>query len=170
MADKFIDIVNGAKTQKSPITSSSGASDAAKIIATDAGGKIDSSLMPVGIGSETDTIPASENLAAGDMVNIWTDTGAVKVRKADATTAGKEANGFVLAAVTSGNNATVYRPSQSNNQLTGLTPGTMYYLGTSAGGVVSTPPSSSGNVVQSVGRAVSATALSFMPGEPVTLA
>jgi len=43
-------------------------------------------------------------------------------RKADATTAGKEANGFVLSAVTLGNNATVYFDG-TDTQLSSLTPG-----------------------------------------------
>ena len=125
--------------------------------------------MPVGIGADSKILPASENLAAGDLVNVWTDTGTAKARKADATVAGKEANGFVLAAVTLGQNATVYFDG-TNTQLSGLTPGAVYYLSTTAGGVTTTPPSGSGNVVQRVGRAVSATELTFEPGEPITLA
>jgi hypothetical protein len=167
---KFLAMLNGLITEVQALITSTGASDAGKIVQTDSTGKLDSSLMPVGIGAETDIISASENLAAGDLVNIYTNAGAVSCRKADATAAGKEANGFVLAATTSGQNATVYRPSQSNTQLTGLTPGAKYYLDTTAGKIIATPPSGSGNVVQFVGKAVSATALSFTPGDPVVLA
>ena len=49
-----------------------------------------------GGGADTGTVTTSEALAAGDLVNIWNSSGA-KARKADATTAGKEAHGFVLA-------------------------------------------------------------------------
>ena len=98
-----------------------------------------------------------------------TTTGTAKARKADATTAGKEANGFVLSAVTLGNNATVYFDG-TDTQLSSLTPGAVYYLATTAGGVTDTPPSGSGNVLQRVGRALSATELTFEPGEPITLA
>ena len=169
MAQKFLRILAGAWAELEALVTSAGAGDAGKIPALDATGKLDNSLMPVGIGADSKILPASENLAAGDKVNIWNDGGTAKARKADATVAGKEANGFVLAAVTSGANATVYFDG-TNTQLSGLTPGAVYYLATTAGGVTTTPPSGSGNVVQRVGRALSATELTFEPGEPVTLA
>lgn len=169
MPDKYIYNNNGVLTEKSSIATSSGAGDAGKIPALDSSGKFDSSMMPVGVGSETDVITASEALAAGDFVNIYSSTG-IKCRKADATTAGKEACGFVLAAVSNGATATVYRISQSNTQLTSLTPGSKYYLAATAGTITLTPPSAAGNIVQVVGYAVSATALVFMPSDPIVLA
>ena len=166
----YMTLVNGIKTLIAAIQQSAGAGDANKIVALDATGKLHNSLFPSGIGAETATVEATENLAAGDFVNIYGATGS-KCRKADATTAGKEANGFVLSAVTSGNNATVYLPGQINNQLSGLTPGETYWLSTTAGaGVATTPPSGSGNSVQSLGKAVSETELVFAPNSPVTLA
>jgi hypothetical protein len=110
--NKYLAIVSGAKTEVVTLQTSAGAGDAGKLIALDAAGRIDNSMMPVGIGADTATIASSENLADGDFVNIWSDTGVAKVRKADATTAGKEACGFVLAAVTSPANATVYLGGQ----------------------------------------------------------
>ena len=147
--------------------SSAGVGDAAKIVQLDGTGRIDSTMMPVGIGADTATITASENLAAGDFVNIHNSTGA-KVRKADATTAGKEAHGFVLGAVTSGNPATVYFEG-TNTGITGATPGVVY-LHTTAGGFTATAPSGAGNAVQRVGVAVSATAINFEPHPPIILA
>lgn len=169
MAQKFLRILAGVIAELEALVTSGGAGDAGKIVATDSTGKLDQSLMPVGMGADTKILVASENLAAGDKVNIWNDAGTAKARKADATTAGKEANGFVLAAVSLGNNATVYFDG-TNTQLSGLTPGAVYYLATVAGQITTTPPSGSGNVVQRVGRALSATELSFEPGEPITLA
>lgn len=148
-------------------TSSAGAGDAAKIVQLDGTGRIDNTMMPVGIGVDVATIAAGENLAAGDFVNIYNDSGA-KARKADATTSGKEAHGFVLAAVTSGNNATVYFEG-TNTGVTGLTPGVVF-LSATAGVATGTAPSSSGNVVQRLGVAVSATAVNFEPHPPVVLA
>jgi hypothetical protein len=147
--------------------SSAGAGDAAKLVQLDGTGRIDASMMPVGIGADTATIAASENLAAGDFVNIHNSAGA-KARKADATTTGKEAHGFVLSAVTSGNNATVYFEG-TNTAVTGQTPGVVF-LATSAGTATATAPSASGNVVQRLGVAVSATAINFEPQPPVVLA
>lgn len=168
---KFITIVNGVKQLiTAAITTSSGAADADKIPALDSTGKFDTSFMPVGIGADTKSIVSSENLSAGDIVNVYNDTGTPKVRKADATTAGKEASGFVLSAVTAPAAATVYFEG-TNTQRSGLTPGGRYYLGTTAGGVVleSSAPAATNNVQQMVGIALSATELSFEMGEPVTI-
>lgn len=147
---------------------SAGAGDAGKVVALDSTGRIDESMMPVGIGADTALVQASENLAAGDWVNIHSDTGNFRVRKADGTAAGKHAHGFVLAVVTSGNNATVYFEG-TNTQVSGMTPGDVF-LQTTAGIGAATPPSGSGNVVQRLGVAVSATAVSFEPAQPIVLA
>lgn len=167
--NKYLSNNGGVLTEVIANQSSAGAGDAGKITALDATGKLDSTFMPIGLVAEVDTITASETLAAGDFVNIWISTGA-KVRKADATVAGKEAHGFVLAAVTSGNPATVYRASQSNTQKTGMTPGAKQYLSTTAGGTTETAPSASGNAVQFIGMAISATAMVFIPSPPIVLA
>lgn len=146
---------------------SAGAGDAGKVVQLDGAGRIDATMMPVGIGADTAIIQASENLAAGDFVNVHNSSGA-RVRKADATTAGKEAHGFVLGAVSSGANATVYFEG-TNTGVSGMTPGTVF-LATTAGGATGTAPSASGNVVQKLGVAISATAINFERGEPIVLA
>jgi hypothetical protein len=169
MAEKYIYNNQGTLTEKEATVVSTGSGDAGKIVALDATGRLDNSLLPVGVGADTKVLPASENLVAGDFVNIWNDSGTVKVRKADATTAGKEANGFVLSAVSAGSNATVYFEG-TNNQLSGLTGGAMYFLSTTAGGVTSTPPSGAGNIVQKIGRALSATEINVEFSDPIVLA
>ena len=166
-AKKFLRLVNGVITEIFGVQTSAGAGNAGDLVSLDNSGRIDNSMMPVGIGADTATITASETLAAGDWVNVWNNSGA-KVRKADATTAGKEAHGFVLAAVTSGNPATVYFEG-TNTQVSGQTPGPVF-LRTTAGVGGPTVPSASGNVVQQIGIAVSATAVNFERSAPVTLA
>lgn len=166
-AKKFLRLVGGIITEVFGVQSSAGAGNAGDLVSLDDSGRIDNSMMPVGIGADTSTISASETLAAGDWVNVWNNSGA-KVRKADATTAGKEAHGFVLAAVTSGNPATVYFEG-TNTQVSGQTPGPVF-LQTTAGVGGPTVPSASGNVVQQIGVAVSATAVNFERSVPVTLA
>ena len=166
-AKKLLRLIGGVITEVFGVQSSAGAANAGDLVALDDTGRLDNSMMPVGIGADTATITASETLAAGDWVNVWNDSGA-KARKADATTAGKEAHGFVLSAVTSGNPATVYFEG-TNTQVTGQTPGPVY-LQTTAGTGGATIPSASGNVVQHIGVAVSATAVNFERGVPVTLA
>ena len=143
-------------------------SAANKIVKLDGAGKLDSTVMPTGVGADTAAIIASENLAAGDLVNIWNNASIANVRKADATTAGKEAHGFVLSAVTSSASATVYFEG-SNTSVTGKTPGKQY-LAISAGNTTTTAPSGSGNVVQIVGFATSATSMNFQSTTPIVLA
>jgi hypothetical protein len=141
-------------------------SSANKIPKLDGSGKLDVTLMPVGIGADTTVITTSEALAAGDFVNVWNSTGA-KARKADATTAGKHAMGFVLTAFGSGAAATVYFEG-TNTQVTGQTPGDVY-LATTAGTATTTAPSGTGNVVQAIGVATSATSINFQYNRPITL-
>lgn len=167
-AKKLLRLIGGVITEVFGVQTSAGAANAGDIVALDDTGRLDNSMMPVGIGSDTAVIDASEGLAAGDWINVWNDGGAAKVRKADATAAGKEVNGFVLAAVTSGNPATVYFEG-TNTQVTGQTPGPVW-LQTTAGAGGATAPSASGNLVQQVGVALSATSVNFERGTPVVLA
>ena len=162
-ASKFLKQVAGQLTEEAPVTTST----PDKIPALDAGGKLNVNMMPTGIGPDTAQIQASENLAAGDFVNVHNSSGA-RARKADATTSGKEAHGFVLAAVTSGNQATVYFEG-TNDQVSGQTPGEVF-LHTTAGLATATAPSGAGNVVQKIGVAVSATAINFERQPGIVLA
>lgn len=147
-------------------TTSAGAGDSGKVVALDGSGRIDSTMMPVGIGADTATITTSEALAAGDFVNIWDNSGA-KCRKADATVVGKEAHGFVLSAAGSGAPASVLFEG-SNTGVTGQTPGVVF-LSTTAGVATTTAPSGSGNVVQRIGFATSATSINFQSQQPILL-
>lgn len=168
-AKHYLALIAGKIQEVVATVTSAGAADDGKIVALDSSGRLDSSVMPVGVGADTKTATASESLSAGDLVNFWNDTGTLKVRKADATATGKEADGFVLGAVSSGASATVYKAG-TNTGVTGLTAATVYYLSTTAGSVTSTAPSGSGNVVQEVGKATAAGELIFRPGPAVVLA
>jgi hypothetical protein len=159
--NKYLALVNGRRQEVRANDTSAGAGDASKLVALDASGRLDTTVMPVGVGPSTVTITTSEALSAGDLINVFDSTGA-KVRKADATTTGKEAHGFVLAAFGSAASATVYL-SGSITGLTGLTVGGNYFLATTAGGVTATAPSAAGNVNQYIGRAVSTTQIDFDP-------
>jgi len=168
-----------ADGEKVPSTNASGVLDpsllnaaatgANKIPILDGAGKLDPSTMPTGIGQDAQSCPASEALAAGAYVNIWFDAGTVKARNADASAEGKEAHGFVTAAVASGATATVFKEG-ANTGLSGLTPGARLYLGTTPGTATPTAPSTSGNVVQWIGNAATATSADFEPGDPITVA
>jgi hypothetical protein len=169
MANKYIALIAGALAQVEALVSSAGAADAGKIPALDAGGKLDSTVMPTGIGADTKSMVASENLTAGDLVNVWSDSGTEKMRKADATN-GRRAHGFVKSGVTSGASGTMYK-SGTVTGLSARTPGAQQYLsGNTPGAFVETAPSTTGYIVQDCGVALSATEVSFEPQPPVTLA
>lgn len=157
-----LSIVNGK-------TTSAGAGDAGKLAALDGAGRLDASFMPVGIGADTATIIASEILTAGDFVNVWNNASVANVRKADASTAGKESHGFVLVGVAASAFATVYFEG-TNTQQTGLTAGTQFLSSTVAGKATTVVPSGTGKVIQSLGIATSATSINFEAGVPITLA
>lgn len=165
---KFLRLVNGAFAEVFGLQSSSGAPDGGKIVALDDNGRLSTTMMPVGVGADTKLLPATEALTAGNYVNIYDASGTTSVRKADASTAGKPADGFVLESVGSGGTATVYKEG-SNNQLTGLTGGADLFLSTTPGLATATPPSSAGQVVQRIGKAMGATEADFERGYPVTL-
>jgi hypothetical protein len=165
----YLDVVAGVFTKVPGTQVSAGAGDANKIVALTASGTLDSSVLPPGVGANTKPAVASETLAAGNLVNVYSNASVTTVRKADATTPGKEANGFVLAGFASAATATVYWGHQLNNAITGLTPGVKYYLSTTAGGAVSTSPTATGQVSQYVGTATAAGELEFAPGPAVSL-
>jgi hypothetical protein len=153
---RFLNLENGKKVLDDALAVSAGAGDSGKLVKLDGTGRLDSSLLPVGVGADTLSIPASENLSAGDFVQIWDNGGTANVRLADKTN-GRDANGFVLAGVTAPANATVYFEG-TNTQLTGMTPGARQYLD-SAGGITETPTTTTSELHQYLGRAASATQL-----------
>lgn len=169
MADKYLYNNAGVLTEREGTASSAGAGNAGDLVALDSNGLIDTTMMPVGIGADTVSLASSENLAAGDIVNIWDDGGTAKVRKADADAIGTQAHGFVLSSVTSPASATVYLEGKVTG-LTSLTPGATYYLSTTAGAITTTAPSGSADIVQIVGNAVNTTTLNFEPQTPIVLA
>lgn len=167
---KYLALISGAMKEIVGLVTSAGAADAAKLVQTDANGRLDNSLMPSGIGADTEEYPTSEALAAGDAVNTWNNAGVATARKADASVVGKRARGFVLVAVASGATATVYFEGR-NDQHTGLTPAASLFLSpTTPGRTTDVAPTAAGQVVQPIGVAVNATTLNFEPGEPIEIA
>ena len=167
MAEKYIKNNAGQLAEVEATVTSTGATDAGKIVALDTSGKLDTTVMPTGIGAQTQAMVCSENLTAGDLINIWNDSGTRKARRADCSN-GRRAHGFVLSGFTSGATATIYLDDTLTG-LTSLTPGAMYYLSTT-GAASSTAPSTAGQISQEIGVAVSTTAISFEPQQPITLA
>lgn len=139
----------------------SGATNAGDLVAYDSSGRIPISGMPVGYAETQLTYTASEAIAAGALVNI-DPTG--KVRNADGSTS-REAQGFALSAIANAASGTVYLSGQISG-LTGLTPGSRYWLG--AAGAVTLTPGTTG-ILQVAGYASSTTALEFSYTRPIYL-
>lgn len=165
-----LDPTTGLHVESALVDSSAGVADAGKGVALDATGHLALNLLPTGVGPELVNVVASENLAAGDFVNLHDVSGVSKARKADATNATKPANGFVKTGATSGANVDVYIDGL-NDVLTGKTAGTRYFLSAATpGAATATPPSASGNLCQFLGVATSATGIAFRPSDGTVLA
>lgn len=179
MIATIVTSAGAADAEKVPSTNASGVLDPtvinagttgnSKVVMTLPDGTLDPSIMPTGIGADVKNMPASEALAANALVNVWNDAGTVKARNADATAEGKEATGFVKAAVASGATAAVYFEGRVSG-LSGLTPGARQYLSTTPGQFTAAAPSTAGNVVQWLGDAISATEVDFEKSNAVTVA
>ncbi len=161
---------DGKTTLADAIATSAGIADANKQIKTNSSGEVDYTMLPAGVGREVLTLPATEDLSAGNWVNIYDATGTMSCRKADAATA-KPAHGFVLASVTSGNNATVYLMGQKNTGKSGLTGGTVYFLSSvTPGGEATAPVFTSGYIAQRLGIASGTDTVLSEANAPVTVA
>lgn len=112
-------------------------------------------------GGSSYTATAGEAITAGQLINIYDDSGTTKIRKADNTTSGKEAVGYAPASISNGGSGSVILSSGIITGLSSLTRGSKYFLGT-GGNVTLTAPTSSGSMVQYVGIAVSTTELAFV--------
>ena len=175
MADKYLKNVNGQIAEATATVTGGSETEAGDIVALDAGGKLSSSIMPIGIGADTESIPAFENLSAGDVVNIFNNAGTRGVRKADASN-GRRAHGFINSAVASAAAALVYKKGTITGVVIAAADvGLPYYLDTN-GGHTKTAPIVDGSTVmtghlsQEIGYSVGTSALCFEAQQPITLA
>ncbi len=155
---------NGDIAEYIPVDASSGIADAGKLIALGSDGRIHISMLPTGVGPDVKVMPAGETLSAGDLINVYDDSGVTKARKADASNL-RRAHGFVLDAAASGANVAVYFEGIITG-LSGMTAGQTRFLST-VGGTSSSAPTTSGYIAQGVGAAISATEISFEAQQPV---
>lgn len=167
-AKKYIQLGSTGLEEKVATNSSSGVGNAGDIVALDDTGKLPLNMLPTGIGPATKSMVASEALTAPCLVNIWSDSGAFKIRYADAAT-NKPADGFLLASVASGASGNVYFEGEVSG-MTGLTPVDYWLSTTVPGGVQTTIPTTAGHIAQRIGKGLSATSLDFEAGQPITRA
>lgn len=113
---------------------------------------------------------ASESILQGAAVNLFASVGVLFVRNANATDGSKPCDGFCsqtggIAAGSVGE--VILGDGMISGSLSGLVPGSRYYLSTSAGQYTTVPPTSSGNLQQSLGIAIDATNFRFLLGQQV---
>lgn len=149
MAEKFLKVENGRTTEKEAITSSAGAADSGKLVGLDGGGRLDPSVMPVGIGADVKALELTEDVSAGDYVNIFDDAGTPKARLADQSN-DRAAHGFVKAAGLTGETVNVFFEGP-NSGLSSLTAGARYYLA-SNGDITNSAPAA--GLLQFLGVAI----------------
>lgn len=167
-AQKFLTQSGGRVVEVQALSTSSGSGDVDKLVALDATGKIPAGFLP-STGAPNQSIVSSENISAGRVCNVYNNAGTLNVRNADCTASGKEANGFTNAGITSPAAGTITFVGGVITGLSSLTPGARMYLSTT-GTISSTAPTGSGNIVQCIGIALSATTVLFNPEDPITLA
>ena len=143
----------GGLDEISPKTVSAGAADAGKLFVPGPDGKFDESLLPNVDGARA--VMASESLSAGDFVNVFSDAGVPKLRRADASAIATRAHGFVKSAASEGETVKFYESGPVAG-FSGLVIGAIHFLSdTAPGEVTDTAPTASGHIAQVVGVAVS---------------
>lgn len=164
MAQKFKTLQAGRDALKEATVISTGVSEAGNLIALNSSGRLDESVMPVGIAADIKVMETTEDLIAGSYVNIFLSSGVQKCRLADASN-DRPAHGFVKSAFLTGANASIYFEG-SNDDLSSLTIGARYYLSTA--GTASSTPRSTG-IHQFLGIAISATEINTDINEETVL-
>jgi hypothetical protein len=162
--NKYIAInSNGIPEEVISNQTSAGAGDAGKIVALNALGEIDNSMLP---NVEALSVILAEDVISGNMINLFDDAGTLKARKADGSTNKYYVDGFVKVSGTAGASIIVY--GEGVVPKTGLTPGARYFLSTTTpGDIVTSVTTTAGTALQYVGKATSATTLLFEKDEPV---
>jgi hypothetical protein len=106
MADKYIalDTATGRFKQVDGTVTSSGSAQSGKIPALGTDGKLDASLIPSGVGGDSNvqSVTVTESVSAGDWVNFYNNGGSLAARKALAGDTSKPAHAFVLTSAGSG--------------------------------------------------------------------
>lgn len=161
MSNRYYALVNGFLTGIKALVTSSGTTDANKIVSTGPDGRLDVSLMPDGFGVRVLEAMAFEAIAAGDFVHFQKQGAGLVMRKASNNDGGT-AHGFCLEAVAKDAKGKV-SPLGNTNVVPGanFTVGEVQWLGT-LGKSIETPLDASNStnftkINQKLGIAISST-------------
>jgi hypothetical protein len=138
MANRYLAIGTvGRQEEVEALVTRTGTGDAGKIVATASDGRIDPSVLPLGVGPDLVSAVASEAIGAGKYVNLYNNGGVTTMRLADNSN-DRPAHGFCKDAVANAGTGLVYFEGP-NAGVSGRTIGARQYLGT-AGSPVETVP------------------------------
>lgn len=120
-------------------------------------------LWPAGAAPRISLV-SGESVSAGVFVNIYVDSGVVKIRPADSTDGTKPAHGYCTVAVSEGNPGSVLLSHGVilTNTAGLLTPGANQYLGAD-GFTTETAPVTAGHLRQYLGIAITETTMVYLP-------
>lgn len=169
MADKFLtrNSVTGQTTEVEGTDTSAGVLDAGEIVALNAAGEIDATMLPANVGATTATVLAAVALSANELVFI---DGSGEADLASAAVAGEAASGFAATSELLGDPIVILFDGVIGG-FVGLTPGARQYLDDATpGGITSTPVTGTGKLHQFLGKAISTTELLFEPDDAILLA
>lgn len=179
MAGTYLDVATGGNglQQKIAIREASGGDDSDVLVRLNASGKVDVTLLPsAALGGETTkAIVASESVSAGDLVNVFNDSGTLKVRKATAASTPKPAVGIADTSGGIGDSITVRlgRSFDVTDTSHGFAIGVenpIFLSAATPGAMTQTAPSGVGVGLQRVGYATDANTIQFEPGDVIVLA
>jgi hypothetical protein len=165
-ADKYLGLSSGIITNTSPAVTGGGTS-ANKILALDAGGLIDSTVVPPALLLPTLSAKGgAAGVTAGDLVYLTKPGADYLANKADNSAVATLAVGYVLTTAASGAAVTVYFGGV-NTAVTVTTPFAPQYLdtGANAGKLTEAPPANP-NYLQLAGTALTTTSLAFALSTP----
>lgn len=111
------------------------------------------------------TLEATEDIAAGDFVNIYDDAGDPRVQLADATDPTKPANGYAPAAIADTASGQVLPLAGMNSGVSPAFTGAAWLSVTVPGGYQNSAPSSVGEIEQPLGTAIEGVGI-FMASLP----
>jgi hypothetical protein len=160
---------DGILTEVQPTAIGGSASYAEQMVQLDASGNLDESMMPTGISAHTVTVTATEGLSAGDIINLYDNSGTASARKADGGTNQYPAHGYVKSTVTSGASATVYFNGSNAGSFDASAVGSSVFLSDTPGGETITPLTTSGYLHQKIGIVESITSYAFRPESAIKL-
>ena len=99
---------------------------------------------------------ASVAIAAGQIINLFSDAGVIKARLANASGADTMAHGIANNAAAVGAQFEMQWLSGYVTSISGMTVGIQYWLSTTAGAVQNLPPTAAGTIQQQIGFSLAA--------------